>query len=158
MKNWYFISILRDPVERLLSAYFYSRHKTSNHCKISLNLDDFLNTSRAMEMGYIYTSYFLGKPLHSFPSRKELIEATENLKKLDLIGFMDDLPDFLQQLVLLTKIPFSLQKLNVNPIKESDPLKQINDKQLAKIRELCQPDYSVYHAAKDLWNKKVAST
>ncbi len=151
MKDWYFISLLRDPVQRWISAYFYSRHKTSNHCKISLNLDDFLDTTRAVEMGHVYTSYFLGKPLRSYPSLKELGTAAENLKKFNLIGFMDDFPEFLQQLASLTKISFSLQKLNVNPLKETDPLKQINDDQLAKIKRLCQPDYFIYQAANDLW-------
>ena len=53
-----FITVLRNPVERLISLYFFNRYKKSSHFKINMDIDDYLSSDDGQAQGSLYVRFF----------------------------------------------------------------------------------------------------
>ncbi len=148
-QKYAYVTLLRDPVKRYISAYFFDSSKnTGEHSYTDLNLSDFVKTKRGIRLGHFYLNYFSGFPLkkdYDFNNLSHRIEmAKQNLLKVDLVGFLEDLEDFKrrfkQQFGLTLRIPHK----NKNTVKKP----HIEPHFLELIKENCQPDIEIYEFMK----------
>ncbi|MEM9807267.1 MAG: hypothetical protein AAF959_18535, partial [Cyanobacteria bacterium P01_D01_bin.56] len=52
--EWKYVTLLRDPISKWFSQYFYNRHKSNDHYKLDCTLEEFLATDEAKHLGRNY--------------------------------------------------------------------------------------------------------
>lgn len=145
-----FITVLRDPVRRWESEYFYNKYKLSNHRKINVNILEYMNSESGRSQGYEYVKFLGGaRSCGDYTSRNAINRAKENLDKLDLVGFLEYQEDlisrFKERFGVVLRIP---RNINVNPapnIKKTIVTPEIKE----RIELMCQPDREIYQYALD---------
>ena len=149
-----FVTILRDPVERFISNYYWSHDRPDAHFRIAEPLEEFLSTERARAIGSTYARYFCGEPGHSFgPSHVD--SAIRNLRRMSFVGFLDQLDGFEAALHRLTGRRIKIGKENVRGTGSrrdsilSGPLRE-------RILEVCAADRKIWNAVQDLRARRSA--
>ncbi|WP_026970993.1 sulfotransferase family 2 domain-containing protein [Aliagarivorans marinus] len=137
-----FITLLRNPVDRFISHYFYSKD-SGKHGNIDLELAAFLDTPRARDFGALYLRY-LSRQRWEQPD-VDLSLAKQSLDMMAAVGFTDDMQGFESQLKTLG--------LSLNVGHENAGIKQ-SKRQLSwelrqKIESLCSIDMELYRYAED---------
>ncbi len=143
-KDWIFMTILRDPVRRWISQYFFNLHKKHDHTKHSMNLDDYLQSEVGMNSGAIYVDFFTdGSDLSG---DQGINQAMENLRSFPLVGILENMDPFKNDFekVVGAKLQ-TIRNRNINPLPKDQMEKQISDDQMKKIREVCKPDLQIYN-------------
>jgi len=107
-EEWTYVTLLRDPVSRWLSHYFYNRYGGGEYCAIEQDLLDFLGSRRARKMGTLYTRRLSDSHAENLDQRVE--QAKSNLKKFDIIGTLDRLSEFKLKLSGKTGISLDMPK------------------------------------------------
>lgn len=144
-----FITILREPVSRFISHYYWSHNKPHAHARIDEDFEAFLDTDRAKRLGASYVEYYGG--LHKdadIRSPEAINAAIENLKKFDVVGRLDDLNGFKAD--LKAKLGASIKIGHENKGKRSVTANfgRVSEQHEQKIRDLCQPDMKVWNGFK----------
>jgi len=89
-----FITVLREPVERLVSLYNYRRFRPNVHWPVGMTFDEFLESPWAAE-GHNYVRTFCGRADLDPRSDEAVTAAIENLRRFAVVGCtsrLDDLP------------------------------------------------------------------
>ncbi|MEQ8469323.1 sulfotransferase family 2 domain-containing protein [Coleofasciculus sp. E1-EBD-02] len=148
-KNYAYVTLLRDPVKRYISNYFFDASKVKgDHSYVEQSLLDFLKTRRGIRRGHLYINYFSGFPIerdYDLSKLSQRVEiAKQNILKFDCVGILENLQGFKerfkQQFGLTLRIPHQNKNPVVNPLVESHLLKVI--------QEICQPDIEIYEFMK----------
>jgi len=144
-----FVTVLREPVSRFLSQYFYSS-KSASHDRIDMTLEQAVETL-GPKWGAAQVAYFadVGANLSSTPT-EAVARAKTNLARLDVVGLVENLPAFARSLGRALETPLFLQHANRSPTKRR-PEDTIPAGLMDKIRELCQPDIELYEHARKLY-------
>lgn len=156
-----FVTLLRDPVERFISNYYWNHDRPGAHFAIPESFDAFLASERAAALGSTYVRYFCGEPGEKFTQKTHVDAAIRNLRRMDLVGFLDDLKRFQTKLRALTGKRLSIGSENVGNTRTrrdsilSGPLRD-------RVLEVCSPDRDVWEAVQDLrhrsageWHREV---
>lgn len=146
------ITILRNPVDRYLSAYFFNRYKKDfrQYSGIDVSLEEFIESEEGIRAGHEYVTKFGDAPEGPNQINQDSIrEAIDNLNVyFDLIGFLEDIDEFVKSFMKLFGAHLVVQKKNVSPV-NSDERPVIPREIADKVRDLCSPDMAVYrHFAK----------
>lgn len=145
-----FITVLRDPVKRWISSYFFNRHKDSDHRKIEEDITTHLRSAFGRSQGYEYVK-FLGGANKSgeYTSGQSIDQAKRNLHKFDVVGFIEYQEDFLNRFENRFGVRLNLDWKNQSPVstsyRNSIILPEIED----KIKTICEPDREIYQYAID---------
>lgn len=120
-QNWHFVTLLRDPLQRWYSEYYWNRFKDHDYRKTELSMEEYLETESGIENTRSFVNYFSMTERTSEPvDENEKYEALENLKCLSVIGFLEDLEFFKADMKsLLGRKPF-FPKLNKSPALSED--------------------------------------
>jgi hypothetical protein len=144
--DWTYVTLLRDPVQRWFSHYFYDRYKShSDHFKIEEDLDTFLESERAQEMGDLYVRR-LTDPIHR-ESSDAVMEAKENLNKFDVVGVVENIDNFVSRLSGQAGVEMRVSKRNESPAQERKKSASRNKKYVNKVKEICRKDKIIYEFA-----------
>lgn len=150
-----FITILRNPLERFLSHYYFARFKPKperfppNHSELS----DYLSTNRARVWATTYTRIFVGeieavKALHARGTcddmRKAVADAIDNLGRFTIVGTLEHLKDFEAAIQKRYGIKSSIGQYRKTPrpgyLKFADQPREVQERLL----ELCEADMLIY--------------
>ena len=147
--SYSFVTLLRHPVERFISNYFWSHKHPDGVQHVSESLEEFIGTDRARRLGSTYARYFSGEPAADEFTSKHADAAVRNLKRMHLVGFLDDLGRFQGGLRSLTKRRIKIGKENVGHNSSerdrilSGPLKE-------QILDACAIDLAIWEQIEDL--------
>jgi len=141
-KDWYFLTLLRDPVKRWISEYFFNKYKKSNHFKSELPLVEYMKTDFAKYSGSVYVHYFANT---NFASSQSIAQTKHNLDQFHLVGILEDLASFKDSFKIKFGITLEIKARNTNPISGEEIQKEISASQLEKIKKLCAPDIEIYN-------------
>jgi hypothetical protein len=143
-----FVTLLRDPVDRFISNYYWNHVREDAHFRVEDSFEDFLQTDRARAMGSTYVRYFCGEPGQCFGPR-HVDSAIRNLRRMDYVGFLDEVGRFEAALQILTGRRFKIGRENVgNTGAKRDSILSgpLRDKVLAA----CSADRDIWNAVQDL--------
>ena len=110
--RYLFVTLLRDPVDRFISNYYWSHQHPGGVGHIAESLEDFLPTKRARHLGSTYVRYFCGEPAQEFTGR-HVEAAIRNLRRMDCVGFLDEVGRFAADLRRLTGKRIRIGRENV---------------------------------------------
>jgi len=148
-----FITILRDPVKRWISAFLYNKYRDECAWKISDELEEYLESKRGRSNGHEYVKKLLGEvgPDIDYASEEAIQKARNNLEKFDIVGFLEDLGDFRRKFRNRFRVDLRIENINRGP-KSGAFVKEIfTEKMEERIREICRPDLAIYrHALEDM--------
>jgi hypothetical protein len=142
-----FITVLRDPVERYISAYFYKRYRNR---KLDIEITDYLESEAGQSAGSFYAKN-LGcfEQMENFNSETGIKQAKENLHKFKIVGCLEYQQEFLNQFEEKFGRKLNLRVFNQSPKSAKDGKSIINESIRQKIRAICQPDLEIYQYAVD---------
>lgn len=154
--NWLSSAVLREPTSRWLSDYYYNRFKTSLHFKTDLDLEQYLDSNKGLQSGRCYVTIFQSEgPAReiSTVTRSHLEEAKNNLRRISLLGLLEDLDDFQDRLQSALDRKLYIGVHNRNPAPKSKSNQDLDDYTIQRIAKICEPDIEVYKFAQDLLRK-----
>lgn len=133
------VSLVRDPVSRFLSHYFYNRYKESTHYKIDDSFESFINSKAAKNMSSYYLKYFSG-----MDGRPSLDKARVNVSKFDVVGVLENLESFSNMISERLGIRFDIGHDNKNPVEDDDDRRKLSTAQMSEIQSICHEDIQIY--------------
>lgn len=140
-----FVTVLRDPVKKWFSLYFYNRYKKSNHYALNDDLDMFLESELAVGYGSDYAMQFAGDDtITDFTSQEAIDRAISNLKLFDLVGVMEQFPVFVQGFQSLIGVDLKIRHLRKNPVSHEEQRRAITPEILERVQELNRPNLAIY--------------
>jgi carbon monoxide dehydrogenase subunit G len=147
-----FLTLLRDPVERTISHYYWLRSRSSRFKK---------SLEEAVRDGSIHDNLqtrVLAAEMPPFgETTDEMLEsALKSLKRLDLVGLTDR---FDETLVLATRVlgwkPMLYRRENVTP--DRKPREEISSKAIDLIKRHNELDIELYRSASKRFEREVES-
>ena len=140
-----FITVLRDPVERFISSYFYKRYKTG---KIDKDFKEYLKSENCLRGGFHYVKSLSNlDSTEDYNSAKAIAKAKENLDKFKIVGLLEYKEEFLNQFEDQFGRRLKIKVLNKSPKSEAYRKSIITEEIKEKIREICKPDIEIYQYA-----------
>jgi len=143
-KDFGFITILRDPVQRFISEFVYNKFKKIDHCKIRGDLEEYLDSPFAKASGRSYVRYLCGKPGPDESMGSAAVSyALDNLRKFDVVGKLEDMARFSDSFEKRFNRHLKIKKENITP--NLSALEQIkNARSIRKrIEDLCEMDTEI---------------
>ncbi|MEM8598295.1 MAG: hypothetical protein AAGF99_00100 [Bacteroidota bacterium] len=146
---WRYVTVLREPVARWLSNYFYNRYKTNtDHYRIDEPLEAFVETDRARFYGGNYVTSLSTTRLISEASSDEAIgQAVANLERFAVAGVLEHLGTFASDCERYFGVSLDIGHRNANPRTAGQQQEEISPELMERIRALCAPNLQVYEAA-----------
>ena len=86
-----FVTVLREPVERLVSLYRYRRFKAGVELPVDVPLPELIASGRWDHLGHTYVDTFKGDDALDASTPAALDAAMRNLDRFATVGFTDDL-------------------------------------------------------------------
>lgn len=134
------VTVMRDPVKRALSNF---RMNVANKI-ISADADAWLDDIQGLNHASVNLRYLSGEPTITPKNKKALLKkAHENINKIELIGFLDEMDIFLNR--FQETFGARLKVHRYNSAKGDDI--NLTKSQMKRLEELCAPDMELYEAA-----------
>ena len=150
-----FITVLRDPVPRWISEYFFNRYKKSPHNRHDMPIEEFLESDKGRDQGCQYVR-FLANPnaQDDLRSASVIDQAKQNLLKVDLVGFVEHQHDFVRQFHERFGRKLNIGHLNKNPKAKQDQQALLTDDIMERITAVCRPDIEIFQFAVENFSSK----
>ncbi|MCU7556111.1 sulfotransferase family 2 domain-containing protein [Alteromonas sp. ASW11-19] len=151
-KQWHFVTVLRDPVERFVSEYVYNRFKTSTWQKLDTGIDSYLASPSAQTSATTYARYFSGiaqpEAIQNDPETAARL-AIDNLQRFSVCGTLSNMPRWQESFNQTFHTRIHIGNRNSSPNKQAYTEITGDAALLAQIKELCHTDQRIYDAVVD---------
>jgi hypothetical protein len=138
-----FVTLLRDPVERYLSQYYYDFGR-NNRNRIDVPLETFVDTPRGIATGRVFLNYFGETHREGLTEARHVDRAKANLELFTVTGLLDELDVFAEQVRHRLGV-----KLRIGHVNKGHRRRQpISDELRGRIRERCAVDIEIYAHAR----------
>lgn len=149
-----FITVLRDPVKRWISSYFYNQFTAKDQLKVNDDIEAHIESHFGISQGNQLVKFIGGANKEGdYTSEKAINRAKENLKLFKIVGFLENLDVFSKEFYDLFRVHLQIMKENQNPAPKEYQKTTITPEILKRITEICQPDMQVYEYATDYFRK-----
>ncbi len=151
-ESWNFVTLLRDPVARWYSEYFWNRYKNHDYQRTDLTIEEYAHTRQGIMNGRSFVNFFSHSDQHHMPAKQnEVTEAIDTLNSMRVIGLLEDLPRFKSDMKqAFGRRPFFCNR-NTSPAPAEKRVIPDKDSDLyKKILELTAADCEVYEVAKKI--------
>ena len=142
--QWQYTTILRHPIDKWFSQYFYNRYKASNHFKFDLDLEEFIDSQEGRELGCDQVRK-LSDP--STPPDQQLNQAIANLERFTLIGVTERMDRFRDNFKKCFDVRLLIAHANKNPAEDLKISSYADQRIRKKVEALCAPDMQLYNKA-----------
>jgi hypothetical protein len=142
-----FVTILREPVARFISHFFWSHGKPQAFGRIEEPFAEFLETERARRLGATYVEFYSGLPRQADITAPDAVAAAiANLGRFDVVGRLDDLAGFEAglQRALGLRLRIGHENRMRQPRERADAV--VTPELRARVAALCAPDIAVWEA------------
>ena len=148
--TWQFITLIRDPVKRWYSHYYFDRYREKNlkYKKTDLELATYLDSVEGHQNARLYTRHF-----SEFVNGRDEISmehaetAIENILGFDVYGILENLDAFNDSYHKSTGVKLKIPYKNKNP-KKGYRKAEISEELVQRIEELWKEDKRIYSAVK----------
>ncbi|SHG25626.1 Sulfotransferase family protein [Microbulbifer donghaiensis] len=143
--QWNFITVLRNPIDRWISEYVYNTYKQGDWTKNDLPLNEYLESRKAEAGGQQLIRYFSNYSLNFRSSPRDHIdEALENLSRFAIVGTMENLDTWADELMKKFSFEIKLPSINKSPSNQAVEQIRSNPAVMRKIEDLCRHDLELY--------------
>lgn len=154
-EDWDAITLLREPVSKWISSYYYNRFFENpaevwrgsgiNYTrKIETDMDDFIGSDHSQEFGTDYVRQIIRCPDLSCAYRHDVVkEAIERLESIRMVGLLENLRAFIGQFEKVYGVRLNIPHSNKSPAKKNSR-KPISQELRRRITELCEPNVRIY--------------
>jgi len=150
--RWQFMTVLRHPVDRWFSHYFYSKYTPHDLFQFPGDLSTFVETERAFLWGRLYVRNLTEgndcPDVHTADTSKAVAIAIKVLEGFSLVGCLDDLDTMCAQFERRFGVKLRIPVSNRNPVSKGKQREQISEKIRKRVEEICEPDLEVYEYAR----------
>ena len=141
-----FITIIRHPVERWFSHYFFNRYKKSDHYKTTLSLEEYIDSEDGRSLGSFYHTLFYGKCDEEMGNFNEsYLKIISNFDKFACIGVTEHMDIFCRDFNRYFGVEINIERKNKNPLNKNDRSKLITETIRKKVEKICEPDLKIYN-------------
>ena len=146
--DYAFMTIIRDPVKRWISSYFFNRYKHRDHRKIEEDITTYLQTAFGQSQGYEFVKFLGGAdPTGDYKSRGAIDRAKRNLHNFDVVGLLEYQGDFFERFADRFGISLRMDKRNQSPVSGAFQESRVTEEIRKKVMKICEPDYEIYQYA-----------
>lgn len=144
------ITVLRDPVERYISEYFYN-YKRNHQFGVTESFEDYMNSAIGQRNALKFCEYFCGTTELQLDDPKKLVDqAKENLKQFAVIGFTENMAQFQADVRRTLGIRASFGVQNKRTASDKDVSAIVTPELRSRLKEMCRFDQEIYDYAKSL--------
>lgn len=144
LRDYRVVTVMRDPVRRAISNY-----RMALAAGIApANVDEWLASPIGRQHATVALRYLSGRAsVPEAEAEAALAIAMRRLELFAIIGFLEDLPGFVDAFAKLMGTRLSLGRAN----EARGPGVELTPAQMARLESLCAADIALYHRAKDLF-------
>ncbi|MEM8598297.1 MAG: hypothetical protein AAGF99_00110 [Bacteroidota bacterium] len=147
---WQYVTVLREPVKRWVSNYFFNKYKGDHHFKIDEPIEEFVESERALAYARSYVTWLTdGISLEEAGSDEAVEQAIANVERFAVVGVLEDLDTFAADCRARFGLPVEIAHRNRNPRAAAEQREELSPEMVARVEALCAPNRRVYDAVRD---------
>jgi Sulfotransferase family len=148
-RHYKFITILREPVSRYISHYFWDFDGPEEWARISVGIEEFVETEQGARYGLLFGENYSGLPSDTDFSSPQAVEAAKrNLDRFAAVGFVEDMARFQRRLKETLGISVNIKHQNRGRVQDQTKKRVVTPDVRRKIEALCAPDTEIYDYAR----------
>jgi hypothetical protein len=149
-EHWQTITVLRDPVSRWFSQYFFNRYKEGDHYKTDTELETYIESEEGIGAGRTLLNVLSGCGHDWIEDPQEGVQrAVANLKKMSLVGYLEDLDRFEADFRQHYGVGLNIGRLRKNPAASAQQSLQVSPAIVEKVKHICRYDNEIYRLVAD---------
>lgn len=152
-QKWDFVTLLRNPVDRWISNYFFNHNKKSPHFKTDLDINDYLVSPEGQEHGSTYVRYFSNSSIEDV-NESHLMEAIENLSHFKVVSTLEAIGDFQSKMKTELGLDLNIEVKNQNPVSNSKIQDKVSPDLLEQIKATCSLDLKLFELVQERFIQK----
>lgn len=150
--DWKYMTILRHPLERWYSEYFWNRYKDHDYRKTELTLEEYIESDEGRVDTRCFVNFFARTKddIHCLPSSVDVDSALETLEGMSVVGLLEHMDNFQDQMRNVFGRKMLMLNRNKSPAAQGQKDRLDKDSLLhKKLMVYLQPDIEIYEKTKE---------